>query len=156
MQGATRNRLAKTLGIKPGHLGKIVSAITNISDESYIRSHRLHGREEGRKPGPPRVYYELIGEHLVTFPETAFLLLQLLVFPREIPRRINYADFVRRMAAHSNLDESTVVDRIQWAMKNDYLVSDDAGAHIACQERTACERPYLEMLGNHFAAAATA
>lgn len=154
MQGATRNRLARTLGIKTGHLGKIISAITQISDESYIRSRRLHGKQEGRKAGPPRVYYELIADHFVTFPETAFLLLQLLEFPKELPGRINYADFVQKITGQTSLDEPWISGRIQWAISNDYLVSDQAGVYIGCQERTALERPYLESLANHFASAA--
>jgi hypothetical protein len=149
-QQATRNRLSKALAMKPSYLGRVVSRITEISKDCYLKPHRLHSRAEGRRPGPPHIYYDLIGERLATFPETALLLLELMASPKELPGRINYPEFVARMTNISDLTEDTIKTRIQWAMENDYLIMDDAGDYIASLERSAHERPYLERLASHF------
>lgn len=148
MQEATRQRLAKNLGIAPSYLAKIVSGITKIANDTYIRARRLHLRSEGRSVGPPRVYYELIGERFVTFPETAYLLLQLLASPRDIPRRINIEEFIERTMGESALSADRIRGRIRWAVRNEYL--DEDGLHIEPRERIVLERPYLELLAGHF------
>lgn len=151
MQKATRTRLAHALGIKLSYLAKIVSQIRDISEDAYLSSFRLHTASKQARPnGPPRVYYELKGENLATFPETAFLLLELLEYPKEMSRRVNTGDFVNSMAAKTNLEGPKILARIQWALEHDYLAADDE-MHVACQERTALELPYLKLLASHFA-----
>lgn len=157
MQKATRTRLAQALGIEPSYLAKIVSRIRRISEEAYLQPYRLHASSKPRRPsGPPRVYYELNGAHFATFPETAFLLLELLDYPKEVSRRVNSADFFRSMTANTTLDDSSISARVEWALQNDYLASDEDGAYIACQERTLLEKPYLELLAGHFDGVVTA
>jgi hypothetical protein len=150
MKQATRTRVARVLGVKPSYLGKIISQIWKISEDCYIRSHRLHGGKGTQKPGPPRVYYELIGDRLVTFPETALILLRLMDAHQQIPRRVERNNFVKRLIAETNLDEAVIVNRIDWARKNDYVVYDEDATNLACLERAALERSYLEMVAKHF------
>jgi hypothetical protein len=148
MQEATRQRLAKNLGIKPSYLAKLVSGIRKIGAETYLRPRRLHGRTKGSRVGPPQVYYELIGSCFVTFPETAYLLLELLVCPRDIPRRINCDELIQRIQVVSSLGEERIWRRIHWAIANGYIEED--GSYLAANERIVLERPYLEMLAGHF------
>jgi AraC-like DNA-binding protein len=147
MKQATRDRLARALGIKPSYLAKILSGIRRISPDAYFTSYRLHkSARKTSQGGPPRVFYELNGERLATYPETAFLLLQLMQFPREIAKRINLDDFKAHFMSLTDLDNTVISGRLDWAIRNDYVTADENQAYISCGERTVLEQPYLELL----------
>jgi len=144
----TAKTLAKALRMKGKRVQTVIREIQDISDDYIITSHYFPPNRRG-KPGPPWDSYRLNRERLATVPESAFVLLELLKFPREKHELINRAAFVNHLVEECRLEESLVQVEINKAIETSYIdrMYEQQG-YIAPGLRIQCENEYLQLVSN--------
>lgn len=148
--GVTRTDIAAKLKKTENRVSGIIYSIQSVSASYLITIPHPRPGKEGER-GHPLNYYHLNHKELVTLPETALMLLELVDFPSEKKLRINRHQFVRYLVQNNKVKESEDVlqTRITWAIEKSYLYGSVDGDFIWPHERIDCERAYLKLVARH-------
>jgi hypothetical protein len=141
--------LADSLRSKLPTVQRLIREIEDVSPSCLVNSPLYH---EPHKPGRPRDSYRLNQEQIVTFPETAILLIQLVNFPPEKPYRINRVAFERHMTG-LGMDPIWVGDRISANILAGYVREYAGFGYIYPSEKFEREKSFIEKLATEYKSA---
>jgi hypothetical protein len=132
------------------NLATTLYRLRDIAKSLYVTSKRLVEPGSKKKRGAPPVYYRLAAKRLVTFSDTAKIILNLMQYPREEGRRINYENFISDMMSELSRPRLFIEDKIKRAIQQSYIeFVDGETLHIVDSERASCEEGYLKLLAQH-------
>jgi hypothetical protein len=139
--------------VMPSAIDRLVHHLrTDISPRAYILSKRIPGKLRRLEESGilPLYHYVLATSNVVTEPQTATLLLQLRVYPREGSQMVNFSSFAQDMVQQLNLTWDEARGLVERAVKKRYVVNtDQRGLFIVEAERTLHEEPFLKLLARH-------
>jgi hypothetical protein len=139
----TNKLLAEETKMAEGTVRRIANRLVRVAQQyGYLDVHNI---KSGKQPGRPKHHYLLNPKKIVTLPETALLLLELLKFPEKMPLLIDRAEFEKHLISVHGIEARLVPDRIVAAMEIGYIETEYDGL-IYPSQRTSCERLYLELL----------
>jgi hypothetical protein len=140
----TVRELAASLGWRENKVYTVVRSIAKVSD-TCLKNYRQHP-ESGI--GRPVDSYRLNQDEIVTFPETAFMLLQLTRFPMAMPFRVDRAAFEQAMQ-EIGINRALVADRIDTNIKVGYI-REYPPKYISPDGKIERDRHFIEMLADQF------
>lgn len=146
----TEASLAKELKKKERNVRRIIADIRKSSKQFLLQESFYPPKKAGEKKrrGRPHVAYRLNHDHVVTYPETALMLLRLEIFPQDKAFRIRRKDFEEEFAKETGLELGFIKRRID--VNAEYIKSDTDGNIFPSHEILARERTFLELLAAEF------
>jgi hypothetical protein len=141
--------IAEVLDIEASHARKIIAEVEAMSPDYFV-NHSVFPAGGTKRRGRPLTAYHLNQEGIVTFPETAFILLELLRFPARTPYRVNRKEFEQYLVG-CGIEPVLITDRIDTNIRAGYI-REYVGfpGYISPTERIECERDYLERLARGY------
>jgi hypothetical protein len=140
--------LSGKLAFDASYVRKILSEIERMS-EKYVLIHSCAPAVATVKRGRPLRSYQLNHEWLVTLPETASLLLELLSFPPEKQFRIRRSSFEEHITSRWSIEPELVHDRVDWSIGAGYI-DDQIPDFLYPTDRIQCEQSYMELLAREY------
>ena len=144
-RGATRAEIATMLDMPPAYLSQLLYRI----GRSYVETGYFITQKEKHSRGRSPATYILNNENIVTLPETALILLQLMKFQDSSDYLINSKDFVEYFSQTHQLDKEFIQQQINILIDKGYLqrVSGDL---IRPLSRVLRENEFLRLLASEY------
>lgn len=149
-RGATTEEIADKIGRKEGYVRQLIYEINQMSEEiskmigipiEYLATYE-NIEDEG--PGRPHNTYLLNHDNLVTEPETALILLELQRTPKVKRYYVARSDFAKYLADELGFTDGSTNMRIDLAIGNAYINSDQETGFLRPSPRIRCEKRWLD------------
>lgn len=152
----TSSDLSSILGWSRGRVQRVVREIRKIlGNEDPSTGGKVYGLDiyhQQTQSGRPLDSFLLNQNEIVTFPETAFMLLQLTTFPfaPDQPFRVNRKAFEERMQ-ESGMSQSLITDRIEKNIQVGYIHAYELpSGYIFYSGKVERDRSFIERLAREF------